>query len=105
MMLKKTEQINQLLDFYETLLTEKQKLVMTWYYREDLSLREIAENLAISHNSVHDLLKRTENKLLKYDNQLGLIAKHQNRSEIYARISKVANQATLELLELLKEEL
>ena len=46
-MIEKTEEMNALLDFYETLLTEKQAEVMKLYYQEDFSLSEIAETLAI----------------------------------------------------------
>ena len=37
-MIEKTEEMNALLDFYETLLTEKQAEVMKLYYQEDFSL-------------------------------------------------------------------
>ena len=47
-MIEKTEEMNALLDFYETLLTEKQAEVMKLYYQEDFSLSEIVETLAIS---------------------------------------------------------
>ena len=49
-MLDKNEYINQLLDWYDKLLTDRQLDVMKLYYREDLSLTEIAENLKISRS-------------------------------------------------------
>ena len=36
-----------LLDFYGPVLTDKQRVILTEYYDEDLSLAEIAENLGI----------------------------------------------------------
>ena len=41
-----------LLDFYGPVLTEKQRVILTEYYDEDLSLAEIAENLGISEKTV-----------------------------------------------------
>lgn len=70
-MLDKTEKMNQLLDRYEELLTEKQRDVMSLYYRDDLSLREIAQELSISHNAVFDLIKRTEKLLTTMEEKLG----------------------------------
>ena len=52
------ETINQYLDWYESLLTEKQKDVMSMYYRDDFSLAEIAENMDISRSAVSDLIRR-----------------------------------------------
>ena len=37
-----------LLDFYGPVLTDKQRVILTEYYDEDLSLAEIAENLGIT---------------------------------------------------------
>lgn len=61
------EKINEYLDWYETLLTDKQKEVMNMYYREDFSLAEIAENLDISRSAVSDLIKRVSKTLEDYE--------------------------------------
>lgn len=88
-MLKKIESFNLLLDFYEPLLTEKQRDIMEMYYRSDLSLSEIAENDETSRSSVHDLISRTEKKLLKFEEKLQLVSKYQKRKEIYDKMLKV----------------
>ena len=41
-----------LLDFYGPVLTDKQRVILTEYYDEDLSLAEIAENLGITRQGV-----------------------------------------------------
>ena len=108
-MLEKTKEMNLLLDFYENLLTLKQKEILTLYYREDLSLREIAENLSTTHASVYDSLKRSEKKLMHFEKSLQLVKRHQKRYKIYDRI-KVENNDTInklinELENIDKEEL
>ena len=50
--------INLLLDMYETLLTDKQQLIMQLHYREDLSLAEISEELSISRAGALDHIRR-----------------------------------------------
>lgn len=47
-MLEKTTRINYLFDFYQQLLTEKQKNYMDLYYLEDYSLGEISETYGVS---------------------------------------------------------
>lgn len=68
--MEKFEQMAVLLDIYGELLTQKQKNVMDEYYNYDLSLQEIAENVGISKQGVHDLMKRAEHSLLKADEKL-----------------------------------
>ena len=70
---------NELLDFYEQLLTAHQQKVMDYYYREDLSISEISENLAISRAAVNDIIKRVKQNLLLYEKKLQLIKKHHQR--------------------------
>ena len=73
---------NELLDFYEELLTAHQKEIMDLYYRNDFSLSEISENLKISRSAVNDLIKRCENTLNNYETKLKLLAKHKKRREL-----------------------
>ena len=42
--LPKNLEISVLLDFYGDMLTEKQREMIEYYYNDDLSLAEIAEN-------------------------------------------------------------
>ena len=56
--MEKFEEMALLLDIYGGLLTQKQKDVMDQYYNYDLSLQEIAENIDISKQGVHDMIKR-----------------------------------------------
>ena len=49
-----------LFDYYGDLLTERQKTCFDMHYNQDLSLAEIAQELFISRQAVHDTLSRTE---------------------------------------------
>jgi predicted DNA-binding protein YlxM (UPF0122 family) len=71
--MEKFEEMALLLDIYGELLTQKQKDVMDQYYNYDLSLQEIAENIDISKQGVHDLIRRAENSLRKTDEKLGFL--------------------------------
>ena len=57
-------EISFLLDFYGDMLTEKQREVIEFYYNEDLSLSEIADNEGITRQGVRDSIKRAEAQLL-----------------------------------------
>lgn len=88
-MLNKKDHMNSLFDFYETLLTDKQREIISDYYRDDLSLTEIAEVQNTSKAAVHDMIKRCEAHLEDYESKLKLYSHHQKRMSIY--------QALLEL--------
>lgn len=79
-------EMNELLDWYENLLTDKQKEVMHLYYRENYSLSEIGEVLSISKSAVSDLMKRVENTLHRYEQQLNLVAKFHLRKTFYDKL-------------------
>ena len=64
---------NLLLDFYGDLLTEHQLSIMNDYFRDDLSMNEIAYNYQISKAAVSDLINRTIKQLENYEAKLNLI--------------------------------
>lgn len=71
-MAKNFEVINILLDFYGDMLTEKQKAFIEYYYNDDLSLSEIADNEGITRQGVRDAIKRAEGQLFEMEERLGL---------------------------------
>lgn len=68
--------MNILFDNYGALLTERQQEVFKYYYHDDLSYQEIADNLSISRAAVHDIIKRTVTFLEDTENKLGFTQKY-----------------------------
>lgn len=63
----KNLEISFLLDFYGSMLTEKQRIMIEYYYNDDLSLAEIADNEGITRQGVRDSIKRAEGQLLELE--------------------------------------
>lgn len=78
--------ITYLFDFYQDLLTDKQKDLVREYYFEDLSLGELSEQHQISRQSVFDTIKKGEQKLLDYESKLQLFSKHQREQQTLLKI-------------------
>ena len=74
-MFEKDLRIAYLLDFYGDVLTERKKEVLDMYYNEDLSLAEIAEQIGISRQGVHDAICRTEAILNDMEKATGCVAR------------------------------
>ena len=71
-MFEKDLTIGFLLDFYGEVLTERRRTVLEYYYNDDLSLAEIAQEIGISRQGVRDLIKKAEEELYFYETKLGL---------------------------------
>lgn len=70
--IKKTNEINRLLDIYGRLLTKQQYEIMSDYYYCDLSLSEISEMKNISRTAVSDAIKTATKKLDNFEKNLGI---------------------------------
>jgi predicted DNA-binding protein YlxM (UPF0122 family) len=87
-MLDKLLRIGRLYDFYGALLTEKQREYLEMHYLHDLSLSEIADELGISRQAVHDNLRRAEHILEEYENSLKLVERYEkDRNDIKEALS------------------
>ncbi|MBR2471552.1 MAG: DNA-binding protein [Clostridia bacterium] len=64
-----------LLDFYGSILSERQFEIMDYYYNDDLSLAEIASEVGISRQGVRDALKKAENIITEIEEKLELADK------------------------------
>ena len=91
-MLEKTTRMNYLFDFYQSLLTQKQRSYMSLYYLDDLSLGEIAEEFDVSRQAVYDNIKRTEAMLEEYEEKLVLLQKFQERQRLVAKLKQLISE-------------
>lgn len=64
-----------LYDIYSDLLSDKKCEYFEYYYFDNLSLGEIAENNNVSRNAIHKHIKSTEEKLCFYESKLKLYEK------------------------------
>lgn len=83
-------EITILLDFYGEMLTEKQRDFLSYYYNDDLSLSEIAENEGISRQGVRDAIKRAETLLYDMESKLGFAKKLQDIKDTLSQIIECA---------------
>ncbi|MDD9270256.1 putative DNA-binding protein [Paenibacillus sp. GCM10023248] len=96
-MLAKTNRINLLFDFYEPLLTEKQRTFLRLYFHDDYSLGEIAENFEISRQAVYEHIKRAELTLQEYEAKLHLLHKHEQRVKLRTELDQLLTSCDPEL--------
>lgn len=95
----KTIYLNNLYDYYQTLLTDKQQQYFEDYYFNNLSLSEMADNYNVSRNAIHRQLKLVEEKLMEYEQKLELLGK---KEKIITLLNnKIDSSLERELLELL----
>jgi len=93
--LEKTNRINLLFDFYETLLTEKQQTFLKYYFLDDFSLGEIASEFGISRQAVYEHIKRAEEVLEGYEEKLGLLSKDEERVKMVAELKRLMVQSEM----------
>ncbi len=66
----KNLEISLLLDYYGSLLTDKQRLIAEYYFNDDLSLAEIAELEQVTRQAVRDIVRRVEKQLEGFEDRL-----------------------------------
>ncbi|HCY1311394.1 TPA: putative DNA-binding protein [Staphylococcus aureus] len=86
--LVKTLRMNYLFDFYQSLLTNKQRNYLELFYLEDYSLSEIADTFNVSRQAVYDNIRRTGDLVEDYEKKLELYQKFEQRREIYDEMKK-----------------
>ncbi len=79
--------LNELYDFYGSLLTDKQRDYFENYYFNNLSLGEMAENYGVSRNAIHKQLKIVEERLKYYEENLELLKKSKKAEKLVKKIN------------------
>ena len=75
-----------LADFYGEMLTENQRKFIEYYYSDDLSLSEIAQNEGITRQGVRDAVKRAEGQLFDMEKKLGFAERNRKINEALEEI-------------------
>lgn len=101
--LEKKEQLNELFDMYQKLLTDKQVQYFKYYYQDDYSLQEIADLSDVSRNAIFDQLKKVEIHLFSYEEKLQLLSNRQKRLKIIDQLKETKDLGKLDDLRKLEE--
>lgn len=90
----KEELLIMLYDYYGELFSIQQREYFEWYYFDNLSLAEIAQNVDKSRNAIHKIIKNVDSKLYEYEEKLKLYEKSIKIKEILNSIDneKVKNK-------------
>ena len=89
--LEQRVRLGRLFDAYGCLLTEKQQKCLELYFCDDLSLAEIADELEVSRQAIHDLIKRVEHTLERYESKLALLARDDHDKKLLEEIKQHEN--------------
>ena len=79
-----------LFDYYGDMLTERQRMCLDLRYNQDLSLAEIAEELGVSRQGVHDNITRAEAHLAKMEERTGCVRRNVQGRQAMQAILAVA---------------
>ncbi len=85
-------EITMLLDLYGETLTSKQRDYLSYYYNDDLSLSEIAENEGITRQGVRDSIKRAETVLFDMESKLQFSKRLSDYQKGLSKIVKCAEE-------------
>ena len=81
-MMENREYLNRLLDIYGELLTDLEKETFSNYYREDLTINEIAEERGVTKASVSKMINQVLKKLKFYEERLKILEMKQKIDKI-----------------------
>lgn len=83
-----------LFDYYGDLLTDRQRMCFDLRYNQDLSLAEIADELQVSRQGVHDNLSRAEALLRNMEEKTGCVRRDLQCRKVIKTILETAQALT-----------
>ena len=81
-----------LFDYYGDLLTERQRMCFDLRHNQDLSLGEIAQELNVSRQGVHDNLTRAEALLRNMEEKTGCVRRDLSCRKAASKILNIAQE-------------
>ena len=93
-LMAKNLDVTLLFDIYGEMLTEKQRDFIVYYYEDDLSLSEIAQNEGITRQGVRDAIKRAETQLFLFEEKLGL----KSGLDEISRMTEIINEVNMKTI-------
>ena len=87
---------NYLLDIYGFLLTEQNKKIFSLYYSDNLTMQEIADSMQVSKSFVGSSIKKTENKLNTWEENLKILKTKEELKDLLTEhdITKIKTKLT-----------
>ena len=96
--MKEREYLLSLYEIYSNLLTEKERSYFEYYYFEDYSLQEIADNNDVSRAYVSKYINSIESKLVDFEKALMLLEKRNKIKEVLEDLDEETRNKIIELL-------
>ncbi|MHB1151729.1 MAG: YlxM family DNA-binding protein [Eubacteriales bacterium] len=93
--IEKNISVSHLFDYYDVLLSERQRDVINLYYNDDFSLSEIADLIGITRQGVRDAIKKSEILLTDYESKLGFAKLFDSVTEAADNLLKTLGQYEL----------
>ena len=81
-----------LFDYYGELLTDRQRMCFDLRHNQDLSLAEIAQDLNVSRQGVHDNLCRAEALLINMEEKTGCVHRDLQCRKVARQIILIAEK-------------
>ena len=92
------DNIVNLYEIYKKLLSDREREYFEYYYYEDYSLQEIADNNKVSRAYVSKMINNIEKKLLEYEKSLNIYDKNNKIKDLIKNIDESVKEQIEELL-------